>query len=367
MDPARHGQHHRSPGRDVVSGTNEALWLSSPRGRFEVSPAPLPAAGPGQVVVRVRAVAVNPVDAITGPLRRIVTPWVRYPTVIGSDVAGEVVGVGDGVTGLSRGDRVLGYAAGQERARNSPAEGGFQRYVVVLARVCTRIPDHIAFEGAAVLPLGLATAAAGLFEDDQLALPYPSAAAAQRQDVVLVWGASTSVGCNAVQLARASGYTVLATAGVKNHELVRSLGAEAVFDYREADVDETILATLGGRPLAGTIAIGQGSLMHALRIARRSAGTKRIASAYPDPVTKARALIARSRGLHVSTIWGGTPVHSPVGPAVFCEFLPGALADGRFRPEPHPLIAGYGLTAVPDALDTLRAGVSAAKIVVTLN
>lgn len=62
-----------------MSDTNEAQWLLSPMGRFEVGPAPLPTAGPGEVVLKVRAVAVNPVDAITGPLRRIVTPWVRYP------------------------------------------------------------------------------------------------------------------------------------------------------------------------------------------------------------------------------------------------------------------------------------------------
>jgi NADPH:quinone reductase-like Zn-dependent oxidoreductase len=350
-----------------MSDTSEALWLLSPKGRFEVRAVPLPAAGPGQVVVRVRAVAVNPVDAITGPLRRIVTPWVRYPTVIGSDVAGEVVEVGEQVTRLSPGDRVLGFAAGQERARNTPTEGGFQRYVVVLARVCTPIPDDVAFENAAVLPLGLATAAAGLFESDQLGLPCPGSVSEPRSDVVLVWGASTSVGCNAVQLARASGYTVLATAGSKNHELVRSLGAEAVFDYRAADVDENIVAALGARPLAGTIAIGQGSLTHALRIARRSGGTKRIASAYPDPVTKVRAMIARTQGVHVSGIWGGTPVQSSVGPAVFQDFLPGALRDGRFRPAPEPLVAGSGLQAVPGALSTLRAGVSATKLVVTVD
>lgn len=350
-----------------MSATNEALWLLSPRGRFEMRSAPFPTAGPGEVVVRVRAVAVNPVDAITGPLRRVVTPWVRYPTVIGSDIAGEVVEVGEGVSRLRPGDRVLGYAAGQERARNTPAEGGFQRYVVVLERVCTPIPDYVAFEDAAVLPLGLATAAAGLFEDDQLGLPVPGAAAAPRGEVVLVWGASTSVGCNAVQLARSSGYTVLATAGRANHDFVRSLGAEAVVDYRDADVDAAVVAALGDRRLAGTVAIGQGSLTHALNIARRTAGPRRIASAYPDPVTKARALIARTRGVRVTAIWGGTPVRSTVGPAVFADFLPGALRDGRFRAAPNPVVAGRGLPAVPGALARLRAGVSAAKLVVTLD
>lgn len=356
----------RSPER-LPDDAHEALWLLSPGGGFEVRPAPRPSAGPGAVVIRVRAVAVNPVDAIGGPLRRIVTPWVRYPTILGSDVAGEVVAVGPGVTRFHPGDRVVGYAAGQERVRNTPAEGAFQQYVVVLDRVCTPIPATMSFERAAVLPLALATAAAGLFEPDQLALPVPSAAPVSRDDVVLVWGASTSVGTNAVQLARASGFTVLATAGRRNHELVRSLGAEAVFDYRDGDVDRHLLHAVGARRLAGTIAIGQGSLTHALRIARRLPGTKRIASAYPDPVTRVRSAIARTRGLRVSAIWGGTPVRSAVGPAVFQDFLPGALADGRFRPAPEPAVVGNTLQDVPDALARLRAGVSASKLVVTLD
>jgi NADPH:quinone reductase-like Zn-dependent oxidoreductase len=347
--------------------TNEALWLVAPGGPFEVRASELPVAGPGLVVVRVRAVAVNPVDAIVGPVRRLVTPWIRFPTVIGSDVAGEIVSVGDGVTFLRSGDRVVAFAAGQERPRNSTEEGGFQLYVSVLARVCARLPDDVSFERAAVLPLGLATAAAGLYEADQLALPVPTGPRQARDGVVVVWGASTSVGCNAVQLAHASGYDVIATAGPKNHDLVRSLGAECVFDYRDADVDRDIVEAIGGRALLGTMAIGRGSLSHALRIAGRTRGSRRIASAYPDPITRVRSLLARWRGIRVTSIWGGTPVVSPVGPAIFSDFLPRALADGTFRPAPEPRVMPGGLARIPEALSELRRGVSAAKIVVSFD
>ena len=354
--------------RGVPVGRNEALWLLSPRGPDEVRPAPEPVAGPGEVVVRVRAVAVNPVDAIRGNLRRIITPWVRYPTILGSDVSGQVSAVGPDVTRLAVGDRVVGYAAGGEKQRNSAAEGGFQRLVVLLARMTAVIPDGLAYERACVLPLALATAAAGLFELDQLALPYPTADPTPRDgQTVLVWGASTSVGCNAVQLARAAGFAVVATAGTPNHDLVRGLGAETVVDYRADDVDLRVVDALRGRHLAGTIAIGRGSLTHALRVARRTAGSRRIASAYPDPVTRARALLARPRGIHVSSVWGGTPVQSPVGLAVFENYLPAALAAHAFRPAPDPVVVGQGLHAVPEALERLRQGVSAAKLVVTLD
>lgn len=326
-----------------------------------------PTPGPGQVVVRVRAVAVNPVDAITGPFRRLVTPWMRYPTVIGSDVAGEIAAVGDGVTRFQVGDRVVGYAAGQERLRNSSEEGGFQRYVTVLERVCAELPATVTFEQAAVLPLAVSTAAAGLYEIDQLALPLPTTSPSPRGEVVLVWGASTSVGSNAVQLARASGYTVIATAGRRNHDVVRTLGAEAVFDYRDHEVDQQIVEAVGHRHLAGTIAIGSGALSHALRIVGRTTGTKRIASAYPDPLTRSRSLLARARGIRVTSIWGGTPVQSPVGPAIFRDFLPVALSTGQFRPAPDPRIFGIGLEHVPGALAALRKGVSATKLVVTID
>lgn len=353
---------------DATGGPNEALWLAAPRGPFEVRPAPMPTPGAAEVVVQVAAVAVNPVDAISGTLRRIVTPWVRYPTILGSDVAGEIVAIGEGVSSLKVGDRVVGYAAGAEKQRNSAAEGGFQHLTVVLERVTSVIPNELAYEQACVLPLALATAAAGLFEADQLALPYPtSTPTPQSEQMVLVWGASTSVGCNAVQLARAAGFTVVGTAGPANQDLVRDLGAAEVFDYRDGDIDNTIIEALRGVQLVGTIAIGQGSLTHALRIAGRTAGTKRIASAYPDPVTRARALLAKPRGIKVSAIWGGTPVQSEVGPAVFKDYLPAALAARQYRPSPAPVVVGHGLDAIPDALARMRRGVSAMKLVVTLD
>ena len=139
-----------------------------------------------------------------------------------------------------------------------------------------------------------------------------------------------------------------------------------MFDYRDPDVDRKILDAVNGRRLAGTIAIGKGSLTHALHVTRRCSGAKRIASVHPTPITRARALMARTHGIGVSAIWGGTPTHSSVGPAIFRDFLPEALRDGRFRPAPGPRLTGNRLQDLPVALDALRAGVSAVKLVVTL-
>ena len=331
---------------------NEALWLDSPRAALRVGPAPRPRPGPGEVVVRVGAVALNPVDAVSGFARhRFVYPWLSYPTVLGTDVAGEVVAVDEGVTSLAVGDRVVGFATGQERFRNSAAHGAFQRFTTLAAEVTTPIPPDVEVTDAVALPLGVSTAAAGLFQPDQLGLALPTAGAGERGETVLVWGASSSVGSNAVQLARGAGYRVVATASPHNHELVRSLGAADVFDYRDRAVVQDLLRSLQGHVLAGTVAIGAGSLSRAIAIARRAHGTGRVASAYPTPLTAARRLIVRPLGVHVSAIWGGTPAQNSVGPAVFTHYLPAALADGRYRSAPPVEVIGDGLAVVPVGLE----------------
>ena len=336
-------------------------WRRSPQVR-SVLPR---AAGAGEIVVRVRAVAVNPIDRLNGPGRRIVLPWLRYPAVLGSDAAGEVVAIGSGGSRFALGDRVLGHAAGAERSRNRPEEGAFQSYAVLLERVTAPIPATLSFERAAVLPLALSTAAAGLFEPDQLALRPPNPHASPSGEVVVVWGGSTSVGMNAIQLARAAGYDVITTSSPRNIARLEQLGAEAVFDYRDSAAVDRIVERLGGRELAGVVAIGRGSLSRAVRITSRTRGSRRIASAYPTPPTRLRALVERRRGIRISAIWGGTPVDSAVGPAIYEDFLPDALADGRFVAAPPPLIVGTGLEAIPAAIRRLGEGVSAQKVVVS--
>lgn len=110
---------------------NTALWLTKPGTTFEVGQAPYTSPGPDEVVGRARAVAVNPIDGLPALAYRIVLPWLTYPAVIGSDVAGEVVEVGADVPRFAVGDRVVGHAASIEKAVNRPAAGAFQHYTVL--------------------------------------------------------------------------------------------------------------------------------------------------------------------------------------------------------------------------------------------
>jgi len=317
-----------------------------------------------EVVVEVGAVAVNPFDAIPGFVYRLILPWLTFPTVIGSDVAGVIVEVGANVSRLRPGDRVLGHAVGTERSRNRAAEGAFQKYTVLMQHMVSPIPDNLSTEQAAVLPLAISTAACGLFEHDQLALHLPTMDAPDRGETVLVWGGSTSVGSNAIQLARRAGYRVLATASPHNFDYVRSLGAAAAFDYHSRSAVSDILDTLGTNPLAGALAIGAGSLSPSLSIAAKALGRRRVATAYPTPISRARSLWERRRGIHLSLIWGATLKDNAVGPAIYVDFLPAALATGIYRAAPEAVLVGEGLEQIPNAIDRLRKGVSAKKLVV---
>jgi NADPH-dependent curcumin reductase CurA len=309
--------------------------------------------------------------------------------VLGSDVAGEVITVGSGVMRFKPGDRVLGMATGSDKGHR-PAEGAFQEQVVLQAHMASPIPDSMPFESAAVLPLGLCTAASGLFQKDYSALRYPSLTPTSSGEAFLVWGGSTSVGSNAIQLVAAAGYDVVATASPRNFEYLKRLGASAAFDYNSRTVVADIIAAVRGKALAGAYAIGDGAMSPCLDIMGACPGRKFISSA-SQPVSFevpesgrvsmlrllptllrmgiANAGLARkARRYKVQTkfIWGSSLQDNEVGPMIFETFLPQALATGRYIAAPEPLIVGHGLEAIPRALAELGKGVSARKLVVTL-
>jgi NADPH:quinone reductase-like Zn-dependent oxidoreductase len=109
----------------------------------------------------------------------------------------------------------------------------------------------MSYEQAVVLPLAVTTAACGLYQPQHLALPTPSKDATRLGKTVLVWGAASSVGCVAVQLANASGFDVIATASKRNFEFVKSMGAKAVFDYSSSSVGDDLVKALKEGEFAG--------------------------------------------------------------------------------------------------------------------
>lgn len=379
---------------------NSAAVLRALRTPFVVEPADVPTPASDEVVVRVRAVAVNPVDWVIQGTGSVTYRWLQTPAVLGSDVAGEVVAVGSAVTRFRVGQRVFGLATGTDRGRDPRHEGAFQDHTALLERLTAPTPDGLTDEQAAVVPLGVSTAACALFQDRHLGLRMPGEAPTDgrgdqdggtdgERGVVVVWGGSTSVGMNAVQLARAAGYDVVSTASPRNADLVRSLGADVVVDHHDPHAVDALVAGIAGRRVVGAVALGTTSAAACIHVLRRTGGTVLALASTPvslDRLAGRRRLFpamlpvfgrlgltmaglqlrARRAGIRTAFIWGSSLRDDAVGPTLWGEVLPRGLADGTLRAVPEPLVVGTGLAAVQGALDRQRAGVSAQKIVVTL-
>ncbi|MEW1708487.1 zinc-binding alcohol dehydrogenase family protein [Microbacterium sp. NPDC089190] len=367
-----------------------AATLAAPRAPLTVTEVETPAPAADEVLVRIRAAAINPVDWVIQGTGRITYRWLRTPAVLGSDIAGEVIAVGADVTRFRVGQRVFGLATGTDRGRDPLREGAFQHSSILLERLTAPTPESLTDAEAAVFPLGLSTAACALFQPQHLGLRMPGTpASAAAPEVVVVWGGSTSVGMNAIQLARAAGYTVVSTASAKNAEVVSALGAEAVVDHGSPSAVADMVAAVGGRPVAGAVALGAGSTDACLDVLSRTGGTRLAMASTPvslDSLAGGRHLFpamlpvftriglatvrsslrARRLGIHAGFVWGNSLRDDEMGPRLWRETVPRMLADGSLRPAPSPLVVGDGLEAVQGALDRQRAGVSAQKVVVRL-
>lgn len=170
---------------------------------------PIPDPGPGQVRVRVAAAGVGPWDAKG---RRGAFGPRQFPWVPGAEVSGTVDALGDGVEGLAPGDAVYGNPT-----------GGYAEYSVVDVAKLALAPSAIDLVDAGGIPIGAVTALEGI--DDHLHL-----AAGDR---LLIAGAAGGVGAFVVQLAKVRGAHVVATASPANHDFLRGIGADEVFDYRQ--------------------------------------------------------------------------------------------------------------------------------------
>lgn len=190
---------------------------------------PVPTPGEGEILVKVHYAAQNPTD------------WKGVAAaepglIVGCDFAGTVAAANKGSSSSRwrEGQRVAGFVFGNNP---SPKRGAFAEYVAIEESLVFQIPESVSFADAAVLPLALATASQALFQ--RLGLPEPSKPA-KTPFPVLVNGGTSSVGKYAVQLCKLAGLFVIATGSKKNHDLLKSLGADAVVDYSDAQWPEKV-------------------------------------------------------------------------------------------------------------------------------
>jgi NADPH:quinone reductase-like Zn-dependent oxidoreductase len=194
---------------------------------LELTDVDLPEAGPNGVLVRVRASSINPVD---WKLRRglLSARWaLRFPVIWGCDLSGVVERVGSATTLFKPGDEVYGFKHGRVA---KTYRGTYAEYAVVPENVLARKPAKLSHEEAAAVPLAALTAWQALADLGGLQ-------AGQR---VLIHAAAGGVGVFAVQIAKALGAYVAATAGGRNQDFLRELGADLPIDYTREDFAEKL-------------------------------------------------------------------------------------------------------------------------------
>jgi putative PIG3 family NAD(P)H quinone oxidoreductase len=203
----------------------KAIVFDQPGGaevlRYADAPDPEPAAG--ELLVRVRATAVNRADLLQR--RGGYAPPPGASPILGLELAGEVVRPAGG---WQAGDRVMAVVTG----------GGYAELAAVPAGMAMRVPEGMPFERAAAIPEAFLTAYLNLFTLGDL----------QAGEVALIHAGASGVGSAAIQLARAAGARVIATAGAEQKlALCRELGAELAIDYKAEPFAERVLAASGGR------------------------------------------------------------------------------------------------------------------------
>ncbi|KAI1087096.1 GroES-like protein [Rostrohypoxylon terebratum] len=351
-----------------MSYKNEAAWLPAKQQPLQVATAPYTNPGPGQLVVKNHAVAINPIDWQKQNLGDILLGYIKYPFILGGDIAGVVVEVGPGVQRFKVNDRIVAAALAIAPISGDPREGAFQKYTLVREHMASPLPDHISFEQACVIPLTLSTAAYGLFHQEFLGLDMPTVPrrSSSGNRAVIITGGSSSVGANAIQLAVSAGYKVLSTSSPKNFSFVKRLGATHVFDYNSKTLESDFLAALKGDTLVGAYAIGDGAVEVCMGVLSRHKDTthKFIAMAGGSPLGNK---LQTFTGVQVRFI-DLKDACEPEGHVarVYKEYLPQALAEGQFVPAPDPVVVGEGLDKIQEAMDIQMRGVSAQKIVVRL-
>lgn len=282
-----------------------------------------------------------------------------YPAILGCDVAGVVEGVGSNVEGFKIGDRVIGIT--QPLPGGTYKYAGFQDYSVLKLPQIAKIPNNISFTDGTVLPLGILASSSCLFHEETLALDMPPTQAGKGK-TLLIWGASSSLGCCGVQLATAAGYEVFGVCSKRNHSLVKSLGAAQVFDQADPSIVNSIVAALRDRTSVGAFdAISKEETLAALcEILCKANGKLFIASVLPGAEQYA------THGITIKSNMSCTKPITPVSNQIWRVFLEPALASGRFKCAPPADVVGQGLESIQKGCDTLSQGVSAKKVVITL-
>ncbi|OHE98291.1 hypothetical protein CORC01_06488 [Colletotrichum orchidophilum] len=323
---------------------------------------PVPEPAPHQALVKVSHIAQNPTD-----VQSLDSSAFGDGAVLGCDFVGTVEAVGDKCSKLSKGDLVAGLIWGGE----IKGLGGYSEYTLADDNISFRVPKNISSEEAVTIPLASVTAWLALFSKECLAIPRESG----EETSVLVWGGSSSVGLYAIQIATMQGFNVVTTCSPRHFELVKSLGAKHVFNYRDDDVIKSITRAAPGLKYVFDTIGNKSSSGQASQAIDESGGrlcTVRPGKANTEDVTKQTTVtdvLVWTAFLkdhqYAEFKWPASEEDHKLG-TEFYEKLPGWIEGGQFKPNKPKVISG-GLDGVDEGFQVYRDGaISGEKLVYKL-
>lgn len=291
-----------------------------------------PTLNKGEILVRVRAIGINPADTKARKSEDFLTGHLgpARPAILGWDVSGVIAERADGTDGYEIGDNVFGLLQSGR---------GYAEYVAVPAQVMAHKPENLSFEQAAAMPIAAITAWNPLVNLGKI----------KKGDRVLIHGGAGGVGHFGIQIARHFGATVITTATEKNREFVLSLGADQHVDYTRHKLHEVIstvdfvLDTIGGETLS-----------HSLDIVKNGGMIITTIPWYGDQMKE------KAQGKNVYLSFGGTDIAN-----LRRDILPIADLAGKGIIKPH-IFALYPFSEMAKAHTQVESGRTVGKVVVTL-
>ncbi|KAI0661828.1 GroES-like protein [Cubamyces menziesii] len=355
-----------------IPATQRALLLHKESTPYVVGEAAVHHPGPEEVLVKIMACALNPIDhAVVNPpyTQLFIKSW---PYISGYDGSGVVVEVGSQVTNVKEGDKVL-FPGGSNPQELSAT---FKQYAVIPAYLTAIIPDNITFEQAASIPLALATDIIVLYNQspapENLSLglkPFwePEGATAYAGTPAFIIGGASSLGQYAIQFAKLAGHNpIITTASLHNTPLLTSFGATHVVDRTLPK--EEILAQVSkiteGNPLKfAFVAVPHDP--EPCRLGRDAlAPGGALAIVLPSPDRVPADVANPGDGKRVGYVFGSfrLPYTKELGIATYTR-LTGWLEKGLLKPNPVEVLPN-GLAGIPEGLERIKANkVSGKKLV----
>ncbi|KAJ2962238.1 hypothetical protein NQZ79_g2707 [Umbelopsis isabellina] len=340
---------------------NYAAWMLNTKEPFSVQEAPYPKPSADEIVIQSKAVAITQDDRYYQEGNEMIYKElpIPIPNILGHDVAGIVCEIGANVTKFKPGDRVMAHVLHMHTGK--PEHGAFQNYVLAHQHQTAIVPDNIELTNSAAIPLALSTVTNSLYELLKLKLPTPEKSN-EIHGAVLIWGGASSVGANAIQLAKISGYKVITTASPRNAEYLKTIGADVVIDYNDEYVEQHIIDAIGALPYAGAWdpIVNDSSLKTELKVADRVKsidGIKHIILGLPYPGTP-------PEGYHIELAYG-FPFERPISKYMYHEYITEAIQNGTFKIVPHVKFVGESLNDLTAAVAD-QANARCEKYIVTI-